>query len=304
MRPLTTGTALSASTQALTKNDIKPSFTPFFFVNSCCLLRRNSCTALMSHSLNVVRIAAVCCAITSCCPILRRNGDIFLRTKRPSPDGCTSRVSIFSPALPRSCTTASTSSFVRRPPSPVPRIFSASSFSSSTMRRTAGESVVVPMSRDDSGPLRSTAAATGSFFSVGFFDGSASFLCSGAFFDGASFFCSAGCFESSIVATTSPIFTSCPSGTFVSRVPAFSATISVETLSVSSVKSGSPSLTKSPDFLCQAETTPLVIDSPTAGIFTSMTMRENYPASAGLIERRVRDRLRQQTACLARAALL
>src|SRR5438477_40184 len=39
IRPLTTGTALSASTHALTKNDIKPSLTPFFFVNASCLLR-------------------------------------------------------------------------------------------------------------------------------------------------------------------------------------------------------------------------------------------------------------------------
>src|SRR5438034_5853967 len=79
-----------------------------------------------------------------------------------------------------------------------------------------------------------------------------------------------------MVATTSPILTSWPSGTFVSSRPAFSATISVETLSVSSVKSGSPSLTNSPDFLCQTDTTPLVIDSPTAGILTSIAMRGNY----------------------------
>ncbi len=41
----------------------------------------------MSHSLKVVRIAAVCCAMTSCAAILRRKGDIFLRVKRPSGDG-------------------------------------------------------------------------------------------------------------------------------------------------------------------------------------------------------------------------
>ena len=139
MRPFTTGTALSAFTHALTKNDIKPSLTPFFFVNSSCDLLRNSCTALMSHSLKVVRIAAVCCAITSCCAILRRSGDIFFRTNRPSAEGSTSRASIFSPALPRSCTAASTSAFVRRPPLPVPGIFSGPSSSSSTIRRTAGE---------------------------------------------------------------------------------------------------------------------------------------------------------------------
>ena len=61
-------------------------------------------------------------------------------------------------------------------------------------------------------------------------------------------------------------------GTSVSRTPAFSAVISVETLSVSRVKKRSPALTWSPDFLCQTETMPLEIDSPTAGIFTSMLM--------------------------------
>src|SRR6266550_1762298 len=86
MRPLTTGTALSASTDALIKNDIKPSLTPFFFVNFSCDFTRNSCTALMSHSLKVVRMAAVCCAITSCAAILRRSGDILLRVNRPSAD--------------------------------------------------------------------------------------------------------------------------------------------------------------------------------------------------------------------------
>src|SRR5438477_7940177 len=77
-----------------------------------------------------------------------------------------------------------------------------------------------------------------------------------------------------MIATISPIFTSWPSAAFVSSTPAFSATISVETLSVSRVKSASPGFTKSPDFLCQTETTPLEIDSPTAGIFTSTLMTD------------------------------
>src|SRR5205823_11280507 len=59
-----------------------------------------------------------------------------------------------------------------------------------------------------------------------------------------------------------------PSSALVLSTPSASATISVETLSVSSVKSGSPFFTCSPDFLCQTETTPLEMDSPTAGIFT------------------------------------
>ena len=61
------------------KKDMKPSFRLFFFVNSSCFFLRSSMTAVMSHSLKVVRIAAVCCAMTSCSAILRRKGDIFLR---------------------------------------------------------------------------------------------------------------------------------------------------------------------------------------------------------------------------------
>src|SRR5207244_12764104 len=67
-----------------------------------------------------------------------------------------------------------------------------------------------------------------------------------------------------------------------------------ESVSVYSVESRTPSCTNSPDLVCQTETTPPVIDSPTAGILTSMAMLENYPASAGLIERRVRATFRQQ----------
>src|SRR5437764_7060350 len=165
------------------------------------------------------------------------------------------------------------------------------------MRRTAGESAVAGGA--DSGAPRSSAFADAtadeSPAATVFLAGSRSFFFSSAVFFGvASLFASPDRLESSIVATTSPIFTSCPSGTLVSSTPAFCATISVETLSVSRVKSGSPSFTNSPDFLCQTETTPLVIDSPTAGIFTSMAMLENYPASAGLIERRVRGAFRQQ----------
>src|SRR5438552_1773833 len=289
MRPLTMDTAFSASTDALTKNDISPSLTPFFFVNSSCALPRNSCTALMSHSLNVVRIAAVCCAITSCCAILQRNGDIFLRMTRPS---AFAEATADKSASPRSSTAANTSALVRRPLLPVPGIFSGSSFSSSTMCRTAGER---GFSSSGGGffSLSSTVFSTASgslFFSTGSFFFSGGFS---AFFASGTFFSADRCFESSIVATTSPIFTSWPSGTLVSSTPALSATISVETLSVSSVKRVSPSFTNSPDFLCQAETTPLVMDSPTAGIFTSMAMRENYAAPAGLIERRGRDVFRQ-----------
>ena len=179
---------------------MRPSLTPCFFVNSSCDLLRNSCTALMSHSLKVVRVAVVWCDITSCAAIFRRNGDMRLRATRPSADWRSSAARggklTASPAGFFSAT-ASTSPFVRRPSLPVPAIFSGSRCSSSTMRRTAGESGTAAGSVD-AGP-RSATAATAAFFSA-----------SGAFFSSGLAFCStagASC-ESSMVATTSPIFTS------------------------------------------------------------------------------------------------
>src|SRR6266446_7364747 len=151
------------------------------------------------------------------------------------------------------------------------------------MRRTAGERAVA--GGVDAGSPRSAPVATGEAFSSGF--ASFFFSCRTSF-GVTSFFCFC-CFESSITATTSPIFTSWPSGTFVSSTPDFSATISVETLSVSRAKSGSPSFTNSPDFLCQAETTPLVTDSPTDGILTSIIIVKTRK----LIERRGRGGFRQ-----------
>src|SRR4051812_45976166 len=76
------GTDLRALTVALIKSDMNPSLIPCSLVNASCISARNFITALMSHSLNVVRIAAVCWAITNCAAILRRNGDIRLRTIR------------------------------------------------------------------------------------------------------------------------------------------------------------------------------------------------------------------------------
>ena len=48
MRPLTEGTSLSAWVTALTKNDMKPSFTPCFFMNSSC-----TCLAEVHHGAHV-----------------------------------------------------------------------------------------------------------------------------------------------------------------------------------------------------------------------------------------------------------
>jgi len=54
------GTALSAWTTAFTKNDMKPSFRPFFFTNSSWCFERRAMTADMSTSLKVVSSAAEC----------------------------------------------------------------------------------------------------------------------------------------------------------------------------------------------------------------------------------------------------
>src|SRR5712692_6356022 len=149
------------------------------------------------------------------------------------------------------------------------------------MRRTAGESGP-GAGGVDPGPRSAPKA----------FGAATHFVASAAFFSAGSDLAGA-VFESSMVATTSPIFTSWPSGTIVSSTPGVSAVISVETLSVSRVKSASPALTKSPDFLCQTETTPLEIDSPTAGIFTSMAMtRLHYAQSMAAVIKQNRRRCR------------
>src|ERR1035437_9138320 len=87
MRPLTCGTSLSACTTAFTKNDMNPSFTPCFFMKSSCTRLRSSMTSDMSTSLKVVRIAAVCWALTSWVAILRHNMLILRRVVRPSDTG-------------------------------------------------------------------------------------------------------------------------------------------------------------------------------------------------------------------------
>ena len=56
--------------------------------------------------------------------------------------------------------------------------------------------------------------------------------------------------------------------------PVAAATISVETLSVSRVSSGSLARTWSPSCLCHAAMIPLEMDSPTEGILTSMLMEK------------------------------
>src|ERR1041384_6230268 len=59
---LTPGNALHAATHALTKNDMKPSFTPCAFSKLSLYFARSDMISVMSASLNVVSAAASCCA--------------------------------------------------------------------------------------------------------------------------------------------------------------------------------------------------------------------------------------------------
>src|SRR5437773_1111116 len=87
---LTTGMSCSAAMQARAKNDMKPSPIPCCFWKRSLCSARSAITALMSISLNVVRIAAVCCAWTRRSAMRRRIGLIATRSS-PSArvaDGC------------------------------------------------------------------------------------------------------------------------------------------------------------------------------------------------------------------------
>jgi len=72
----TWGTARRASTAARTKNDMKPSFTPYRSWNTSLNLARSAITADMSTSLKVVSRAACCWASTSRSAIRRRIGEL------------------------------------------------------------------------------------------------------------------------------------------------------------------------------------------------------------------------------------
>src|SRR5205823_12671314 len=85
----TTGYFLSACTTAFTKNDMKPSFTPWFFSNFSLYRLRRSMTACILTSLKVVRIAAVDCDCTRRSATRWRKRDIGTRCsgRAPAADG-------------------------------------------------------------------------------------------------------------------------------------------------------------------------------------------------------------------------
>src|SRR5436305_16051 len=157
---LTAGSSFSATIAALTKIDIKPSRTPCFFSNVSRQRSRNAIAPDMSISLNVVSIAAFCCASFRRSAMRRRSRVMRTRVSRPvagrgrggavTGGGAGSRASRDGGAdlgsaggsLPgegAECASAATTScFVMRPPRPVGVICAASSAVSAISLRAAG----------------------------------------------------------------------------------------------------------------------------------------------------------------------
>ncbi|EAL59739.1 hypothetical protein WwSim0249 [Wolbachia endosymbiont of Drosophila simulans] len=144
---LISGISFSACTAAFIKNDIKPSFIPYFFSKASLYFVLRSMTFFMSISLNVVSIAAVFCdafkrAAITCLILL-----IFTRSSLCSPfttlfgnsycfiAGCSA---LFIWPI--------TSAFVILPPMPVPLTLSALIAFSSIILRADGASFLAALS--------------------------------------------------------------------------------------------------------------------------------------------------------------
>ncbi len=228
----------------------------------------------MSHSLNVVRMAAVCWAMTSCAAILRRSGDMRLRVKRSLSVEAGDRRRFFR---------AIVGSFGRRPPFGSARFARQQGHRLSLAGRPCRCRQFSGVSRFSSprrcGAPRAKDVSIGRFFLATyrrfrairvrlFFPRRPARPLVVAFFPR-----SRGRWR--IRRSSRPLRRFSLPDLRLARVlqdAGLFGVISVETLSVSRVKSGSPAWTCSPSFLCQTETIPLEMDSPTAGILTSMLM--------------------------------
>src|SRR5262249_55154030 len=137
-----------------------------------------------------------------------------------------------------------TSPLVIRPPRPVPVTWLASTCSSATTRRAAGESAPPPLlpGEADAGAAAFAGAAAGRTGAAG-----------------------AGRGSGSIVPIVAPIATVEPSAAAVFRTPEDAAGTTLLALSVSSSNSGSPAFTAAPSDFSQRARMPSVIDSPTPG---------------------------------------
>ncbi len=213
-------------------------------------------TADMSHSLNVVSIAASCWAATRRWAIFWRRGDNLRRVCRADATGlgaagpapaapAAGAEGALATARPASAA-ASMSPLETRPPLPEPAMVAGSMPVSTASRRTAGD-CSCDASRGEGTPP--TAAAAGATPAA----------------------------DSSIDATTWPIFTSAPASILMEICPAASAAPSAVILSVSSSNSAWSFLTRSPSLTYHLASTPVVMDSPIEGILTSIAMGKNCP---------------------------
>ena len=246
---LTPGTSLRAWTTALTKKDMKPSFTPFFLTKSSWYLARRAMTPDMSTSLKVVSMAASCWAATRRWAILARSGVILRRVWRVPGAGAGATTGAAGRAATGAATgagragvgfsaAASISPFVTRPALPVPTTVAGSMPVSAARRRTAGEASVVLAAAAAGAPASGLATEE-------------------------------AVAAESMVATIWPIFTSSPAATWRAIRPADSAVPSLVILSVSSSKRGWSFLTTSPSLTCHLARMPEAMDSPMGGILTS-----------------------------------
>src|SRR5436309_3520547 len=280
---LTTGMSCSAAMQARAKNDMKPSPIPCCFWKRSLCSARSAITALMSISLNVVRIAAVCCAWTRRSAMRRRIGLIATRSS-PSArvaDGCGAGGTSMRTGRALRSRYASTSSLVSRPPLPEAGTRVGSRSCSASRRRTAGLSG--PPARVAAGSASASAGASRRAGAAG-----AGFCPSGAAGGGAPASAAARPPPSaSIRATSSPTATFSPAAFTMRSTPARSAGSSMLALSVSSSSRMSSGLTASPSCFAQRTMTPSVTDSPSVGMRTSNVMPPSASAPLSARERGV-----------------
>src|SRR5213083_460734 len=271
---LTTGMSRSAAMQARAKNDMKPSPMPCCFWKRSLCSARSAITALMSSSLKVVRMAAVCCAWTRRSAIRRRIG---LSGTRSSPsaraaDGFGAAGTSIRTGRALRSRYASTSSLVSRPPLPEAGTRVGSRSCSARRRRTAGLSGPTPRAATGSASASAGARCASGAAGAGF---------------GAAGAAARAPPSSSMRATSSPTATFSPAAFTMRSTPARSAGSSMLALSVSSSSRMSSGLTASPSCFAQRTMTPSVTDSPSAGMRTSNVMPPSASAPLSARERGV-----------------
>ncbi len=307
MNALTIGKARSAEAQALTKKLMKPRLTPCLSAKGSLYCLRVFITAVMSTSLKVVSIAAVCCASTRRDAIRWRMGLIFsCVASREPPDAVAppalppivpATPPLVPPAGPR-CTNASTSCSRTRPPGPVPCTlwrstwFSLASFFASGVARTSPfvsapaapfEAAAAPLDEPGEGaPAPSLLESSVAVFSLTAVPPESPPLSLFSAFASAPPPPPEGFSAlSSIEPTTAPTSTVSPSLAPCESTPAAGAGISIVILSVSSSMTVSSRSTHSPSPLVHAAITPSLTDSPTVGMTMSVAMLASCARSSG-----------------------